>query len=106
MALSTKTNIALIDALASKTAAAAFVAAVNARSTAALTTSQKSRIIELCAGPKAGAELIAAMASGATLSIKTSKTIIVGMAGDGVYAAGNELINFVQSTPNSKKINL
>ena len=106
MALSTKTNIALIDALASKTAAAAFVAAVNARSIAALTTDQKSRIIEMCSGPKAGAELLASIASGATLSVRTARRIIVGMAGDGVYAAGNELINFVQSTPNAKKINL
>lgn len=106
MALSSKTQIALIDALASKTAADAFITAVAGRNTSALTTSQKSRIIEMCGGKKAGDELIAAMASGANLSVNTAKRIIVGMAGDGVYAAGNELVNYVQSTPNAKKINL
>ena len=106
MALSAKTNNPLIDALASTTAAAAVVSAVGARSTAALTTSQKNRIIAMCGSAKYGNEVIAALASGATLSAGACRAVVQGMAGDGAGAAGNELINFIQSSPRANKFNL
>ena len=106
MALSTRTMNTLIDALASKTTATAFVAAVGARSTAALTTNQISRIVDMCGSQKAGNELLASMVSGATMSASTSKRVIIGMAGDGAGLAGNELLNFVQTTPNAKPYRL
>jgi hypothetical protein len=107
MSLSLKTHNTLVDALASKPAAKELEAAVAARSSS-LSRDLQNRIID-CHGRTAGKEIMAAIASGAQLSLNTSKRILVAMAGDatpsgGMEAAGNELINFIQSAPNAKKV--
>ena len=109
MALSTKTLSTLVVALASKAAATEMVAIITARSGTASPDLQR-RLVDVL-GRTAGKEVIAALTSGATLSLKASQRVIIAMAGDGTpkggpHAAGNEMINFIQSTPNAKNITI
>jgi hypothetical protein len=106
MSLSSNTHKTLVVALASKPAALELEAAVLARSSS-LSPDLQRRIID-CHGRTAGKEIIASIASGAALSLNTRRRMLVAMAGDatpsgGMEAAGNELINFIQSAPNAKK---
>jgi hypothetical protein len=108
-ALSNSTYEVLVDALASESAAAELQSKIQARSIANISPDLQRRIIDGLGSSKAGNEFIAAIASGAQLSLPTSKRVIIMMAGDatqagGLNAAGNELINFVQTTANAKNI--
>ena len=119
MALSTKTFNTLVDALSSKPAANELVAIVNARA------GSPSRILTQClcdaliakqvvganGAVGVGVEVMQALVSGANLSLKACQRILIMMAGDstsagGPHAAGNELINFIQSAPQSKNTTL
>jgi hypothetical protein len=110
MALSTKTFNTLVDALASKAAAQELVSLVNARAgTPSRNLSQS--VIDAMARKDRGQEVLNALISGATLSLSASRRILIMMAGDatstgGAHAAGNELINYIQSVPNAKNITL
>jgi hypothetical protein len=105
MSLSKKNQNVLIDAMADKKAALELVAAVMARVPLSA-HAQQAVIGNLCANKKAGQEVIAAVVSGAKLSDFAARKVIICMAGDNAGQAGNDLINFIQSVPNSKKIML
>ena len=119
MALSTKTFNTLVDALSSKPAANELVKMVGARS------GSPSRVLTQClcdalvakqvVGANGvvgvGVEVLNALVSGANLSLKARQRILTMMAGDatsagGPHAAGNELINFIQSAPQSTNTTL
>lgn len=95
MALSKLTAIRLDDAFTSKSNSAAFQAAVAARSPLSPNL-QADLIVAFTASKKDGAELIAAVVSGAALSKDAARRCLIAL-GDAV--AGNELINFIQSSP-------
>lgn len=109
MALSKATQIRLVVALASKTAAADLQAAVTAR--AALSVkSQKVLAVALTSqlNSKAKAksavdEIVAAIVSGADLSVGAKRRILEMMAG---ATAGNDLINFIQTNPQASPTKL
>jgi hypothetical protein len=104
MSLSLKTIRTLTDCLSDKSATNALVNAITHRT--ALDSKTKEIVIEnLCADKKAGLEIVSAVVSGAKLSQNASRSIIQQMAGDG-EDSGNELINFIQSVPNKRKIML
>lgn len=107
MALSLKAQRTLVDALANASAAKEFQALVAARSgTPSRTLTQA--VIDAMAGKNTGTELLKALISGANLSLSARKKMLIMMAGDatpagGMEAMGNELINFVQTTPQTSK---
>lgn len=102
MALSKKSTLVLNNAMASKPAAAALLAAIAGRS--ALDAKNQVVLSDALASPLKGKakkqsacdEVIAAIVSGAALTLLT-KVKIIEMMGDAT--AGNELINVIQSTP-------
>lgn len=110
MALSSKTLNTLVDALSNKSAATELVSLVTARS------GKPSRVLTQCmvdamAGKTTGNEVLAALTSGANLSSAARKKILIMMAGDAtptgyVHAAGNELINYIQTTPQTSNTTL
>lgn len=108
MALSAKAQKTLVVALGSKAAAAEVQALVAARS-GSITPATRRAVVDAMAGRATSAELIASLTSGATMSLNTRKRILTMMAGDatpsgGMEAMGNELINFVQTTPSAKTV--
>lgn len=103
MSLSLKTIRTLTDCMSDKSLTMRLISAISGRT--ALDTRTKQAVIEnLCANRKSGLEVASAVVSGAKLSLPTSRLIIQQMAGDGDGDPGNELINFIQSTPNTHKI--
>lgn len=99
MALSKKSTLILINALADKKAAEALLAAINSASAVDAKT-QKVLAVALTSQLKSKAkqksavdEVLAAVVTGAALSIGTKRRILE-MMGDQV--AGNELINLIQ----------
>lgn len=119
MALSAKTSKNLAVALSNKSASTELQALVAARS------GTPSRVLTQCLCdalisrstrgngllPSVGFEVLAALTSGANLTLKARQRILSMMAGDatpagGAHAAGNELINFIQSVPQSKNTTL
>lgn len=108
MALSAKNQTILAVALSSKVASAELVKIVNARAGTPSRVLTQS-VVDAMAGKGTGEELLAALVSGATLSVKAQKKVLIMMAGDatpsgGMEAAGNDLINFIQTTPLAKKV--
>lgn len=103
MSLSLKTVRTLTDCLSDKSVTTALIAAVTGR-TAPNPRTQKAIIENLCSNRASGLEVISAVVSGAKLSGNTCRRIIQQMSGDGDGDAGNELINFIQTTPNTHKI--
>jgi hypothetical protein len=114
MALSAKTHVNLIDALSSKAAALELEAIVAARAgTPSRVLTQALSDAMTSASTRGGSlnaptafEVLAALVSGANLSLKARQKLLIMMAGDatptgGAHAAGNELINFIQSVPQS-----
>lgn len=107
MALSAKAQKTLVVALANKAVATEFQALVAARA-GTPSAGLKRAVVDAMAGKNTGNELIAALTSGANLSLNARKKMLVMMAGDatpagGMEAMGNELINFVQTTPQTGK---
>jgi hypothetical protein len=72
----------------------------------AVSKDTQRRIEEMCGNHTYGQEVVAALASGASISLRSSRALIQGMAGDGAGSAGNELLNYIQMTANASKINL
>ena len=107
MALSQKSQNILIDAMASKPAALALLAAIAGQS--ALDSKNSVILSDALASPihaktkkqSVGDEILAAIVSGAALSYLAKVKIIEMMAS---ASAGNELINVIQSvaTPSVK----
>lgn len=119
MALSNKTHVNLIDALGSKPAALELEAIVGARAgtpsrilTQALSDAMASSPVRgLSLNAPTAVEVLAALVSGANLSLKARQKLLIMMAGDatptgGAHAAGNELINFIQSVAQTKNTTL
>lgn len=116
MALSAKAQKTLVVALGSKVAATEFQALVAARAgtpsrvlTQAVSAAMTSSALLGANGKITTArELLAALVSGANLGLGARRKMLIMMAGDstaagGMEAMGNELINFVQTTPQSGK---
>lgn len=116
MALSAKAQKTLVVALGSKAAATEFQNIVNARSgtpsrvlTQAVSAAMSSSALVGANGKITTCrELLAALVSGANLGLAARRKCLIMMAGDatasgGMEAMGNELINYVQSTPQSGK---
>lgn len=105
MALSAKAQKTLIAGLASKAAALELQVLVAARAGKASPDLQR-RIVDTC-GRGSGALIIASLTSGATLPASAQKRLLIMMAGDtlatgGPHAIGNELINYIQTAPQTK----
>lgn len=98
--LSTKSQLVLIDALVSKPAATALLAAIAARAPLSsknqviLANALTSQINSKTKTQSVIDEVSAAIVSGAALSLNAKKRIIEMMAG---YTSGNELINVIQT---------
>ena len=119
MALALKTQRTLVDALSNKTAAAELQAIVAARAGTPSRTLVQCLCDAMASGQTVGAngkipnglEVLNALVSGANLSLKARQKILTMMAGDGtptgyVHAAGNELINFIQTVPQTSNTTL
>ncbi len=109
MALSSKTFNTLVDAITSKDAAQELVNLVNARAGTVSPDLQRRLIDGL--GRNSGTAVAAALTSGASLTLAVRKKVLIMMAGDatptgGAHAAGNELINYIQSVPQSTNTTL
>lgn len=100
--LSKNTFNVLVDTLASRPAATAFQAAVIGRhaldlkSQVILSEGLGSQLKSRTKLPSAVDEVVASIVSGAPLTLSTKREIIKAMSS---AQAGNELINFVQSSP-------
>ena len=93
MALSKLTAIRLDSAFGIKANSNAFQAAVVAR--VAPSKKLAAAIVVALAANKSSAEIIAAISSGVTLTLAAKRRCLIAMGGD---VAGNELINFIQSS--------
>lgn len=105
MALSAKTLKTLVVAITSKSAANELVALVTARAGSASPDLTRRLVDNL--GRASGAAVAAALVSGANLTAAVQKKVLIMMAGDatptgGAHAAGNELINYIQTVPQVK----
>lgn len=102
------TQAIMIDAWANKQSALNFLAAVSARSALSsddynilrdvLTSKYSPQIAGYNQTPSPAQEVAAAVISGANLSLSTRKRILIAM---GNKVAGNDLINNIQSVPQS-----
>lgn len=114
--LSAKAQKTLVVALGSKAAATEFQAIVNARAgtpsrvlSQAVSAAMTSRtVLEANGRIPTARELLSALVSGANLGLACRRKMLIMMAGDstpsgGMEAMGNELINFVQTTPQTRK---
>lgn len=93
MALSKKTASALDHTFASMALSKEFQIAILARGIPS--KKLKAAIVIALAANKSSAEIIAAVSSGAALTLAAKRRCLIAMGGD---VAGNELINFIQSS--------
>lgn len=99
MALSKKSTLILINAMADKAAANALIANLNAatapseKTAKVLAVAMASQYKSKSKKKSAVDEVLAAIVSGAALSLNAKRAIVIMMAD---AAAGNELINLIQ----------